>query len=80
MSPDPTTILNRKAEVHRRLLDAYKALDADDKRRAFRKSLAAATERSVQSVSRWLGDRSEVSSPVASSLDAIEAWMAGGCK
>lgn len=77
MSPDPTLSLDRKAAVHRRLLDAYRALDADDKRRAFRKELARAVKRSTQSVSRWLGDRAEVCSPVASSLGAIERWLEG---
>lgn len=80
MSPDPTELLDRKATIHKRLLDAYRALDADDKRRAFRKALGRATKRSGQSVARWLGDRAEMASPVKGSLDAIEKWIDGGCK
>ena len=81
MSPDPIDTLDRKAAIHRRLLDAYRALDANDKRRQFRKDLATAIDRSTQSVSRWLGDRKEAASPVTSSLDGIEKWLdKRGCK
>lgn len=80
MSEERAMGLSRKVEVHQRLLAAYAKLDADDKRRAFRKALGRAVKRSEQSVARWVGDRAEFCSPTTGSLPALERWLDGGCK
>lgn len=69
------TSSERKAAVHRRVLDLYGALAGPDERRAFVHEMARAVGRSRESVYRWCGARAEKAAPPSTVLDRVEAYL-----